>query len=236
MNVLTMTMTTAATATSSYARKWIDRVRGVFARRDEPEIPDLFPYKLRDPLLTPNETAFYQILLAIVGRRVVVCPKVRLADVFSIKPTSNHQAFYDRIACRQVDFLLCERYTLKPLLAIELYDHSLPGSERKKRDAYIDRVFKAGKLPIMHLVAQEHYSARALALSIAPHMTLVAYSRDDEPIQLGIAPRCPCCGVPMVKRKIISGDYVGREYFSCRNYPACCERLPLSKALSYANN
>ncbi|MEP7290810.1 MAG: DUF2726 domain-containing protein [Chloroflexota bacterium] len=217
-------------------QRLIERLRALFSRPTEPEIPDLYPYKLRDPLLSPGETAFYQVLLAVVGRRVVVCPKVRLADVFSIKPTPNHQAFYDRIACRQVDFLLCERYSLKPLLAIELYDHAQPRSQRKKRDTFIDKVFKAGKLPIMHLVAQEHYSLKALALSIAPHLTMITYARDSEPIQFGIAPRCPCCGVPMVKRKVISGDYAGREYFSCRNYPNCCERLPLSKAHAYINN
>ena len=233
-----MTTMTVASSPSSFARKWLERLRDwlMIAPAAEPEIPDLYPYRLRDPLLTPGETTLYQILLAIVGARVVVCPKVRLVDVFAIKPTPKHLAFYERIAQRQVDFLLCERYTLKPLLAVELYDHRLPRSARKQRDSYIDRVFRAGRLPVLHLVAQEQYSARALALRIAPHMTIVTYSRDDEPIQLGVAPRCPCCGVPMIKRKVISGDYVGREYFSCRNYPACCERLPLSKALAYASN
>ena len=104
-----MTTMTAATPHSLFGRKWLDRVRGLFAPPAEPDIPDLYPFKLRDPLLSPSETSFYQILLAIVGRRVVVCPKVRLADVFSIKPTPKYQAFYDRIAARQVDFLLCER-------------------------------------------------------------------------------------------------------------------------------
>ena len=214
----------------------VDRVRGWLGRHSDPEIPDLYPYNLRDPLLSPAETRFYQILLAIVGRRVVVCPRVRLADVFSVKPTPRHQAFYDKIACRTVDFLLCERYTLKPLLAIELYDHALPRAQRKKRDSFIDKVFKAGKLPIMHLVAQEEYNLRALALAIAPHMTKIAYARDEAPVQFGIAPRCPCCGVPMDLRKVISGEYAGREYYCCQNYPNCCERKPLSKALAYMMN
>lgn len=223
--------------------KLIDRLRALFGHAfvqatttSEPEIPDLFPYQTKELLFNPRETAFYQVLLAVVGRRVVIQSHVRLADVFKVTPTAQHQAFYDRIANRSVDFLLCERYTLKPLLAIELYDHDLPSRERKKRDPFIDKVFKAGKLPIMHLVAQDHYNLKALALSVAPHLTMVTYSREAEPIALGIAPRCPCCGVPMVKRRVISGKYAGREHFSCRNYPSCCERLPLSRAIDYIMN
>jgi hypothetical protein len=235
-----MTTTMAAPNKPLIPRKLLERVRGLFgsafAATSDPKIPDLFPYQKREQLLTPRETAFYQVLLAVAGRRVVVSPRVRLADIFSITPTKEHKAFYDRIANRSVDFLICERYTLKPLLAIELYDHDLPSRKRKKRDPFIDKVFKAGKLPLMHIVAQDSYSSKALALKIAPHLTMVTYSRDPEPISLGIAPRCPCCGVPMVKRKVISGGYAGREYFSCRNYPSCCERLPLSRAISYVMN
>lgn len=200
------------------------------------EIPDLYPYKLRDPLLPAVETRFYQILLAIIGKRVVICPKMRLADLFRVQASNEHyKAFYRRIANRSVDFLLCERYTLKPLLAIELYDHNQPNALRKRRDPFIDKVFKAAKLPILHLVTQKEYNLKALALRIAPYLTTVAYARGAEPLTLDIPPRCPCCGVPMVRRTVISGTYKGHSYFSCRNFPECCERLPLSKSLAYVN-
>ncbi len=200
------------------------------------EIPDLYPYKLRDPLLPAVETHFYQVLLAVVGKRVVICPKMRLADVFRVQASDEHyKTFYKRIAYRSVDFLLCERYTLKPLLAIELYDHSQPRAQRKKRDPFIDKVFKAAKLPILHLVAQQDYNLKALALRVAPYLTVVAYSRGAAKQDVGIAPRCPYCGVPMVKRAVISGTYKGHEYYSCRNFPDCGQRLPLSKSLAYVN-
>jgi hypothetical protein len=217
----------------------MNRLRNL-TKRQEPTIPDLYPCKLRDPLLSKVETSFYQVLLAIVGQRVVICPKMYLADVLcggsaSVKESPAAQAFYKRIASQRIDFLLCERYTLKPLLAIELYDHGLPKASRKKRDPYIDRVFKAARLPVLHLVAQPDYHLRSLALRVAPYLTTVSYSRTPEPIQLGVAPRCPCCHTPMVKRTVISGQYKGDTYYSCRSYPDCCERLPLSKAKAYVN-
>ncbi len=218
----------------------IGRLRGLIGTQ-EPEIPDLYPCKLRDPLLSKAETSFYQVLLAIIGQRVVICPKMLLADVLctgsaqNIKTSPTTQAFYKRIADQRIDFLLCERYTLKPLLAVQLYDHNLPKASRKKRDPFIDRVFKAAKLPVLHIVAQADYNLKSLAWRIAPYLTTVSYSRTSEPIQLGVPPRCPCCHTVMVKRTVISGQYKGQSYYSCRSYPNCCERLPLSKAKAYVN-
>ncbi len=80
-----MTTTMAAPNKTFVPRRLLERLRGLFGHAfaatsvTEPEIPDLYPYQTRDLLLTPNETAFYQVLLAVVGRRVVISPRVRLA-------------------------------------------------------------------------------------------------------------------------------------------------------------
>ncbi len=225
---------TATIARPQAQHRFLDQVISFFNSSDE--IPDLYSYRVSDPLFPSSQTRFYQVLLAIAGRRVVVCPKMRLADLIHIPKTyPQYKQLYRRIAWRSVDFVLCERYTLKPLLAIELYDHNLPRATRKKRDPFIDKVFRAAKLPILHLVAQPEYSLKALALRIAPYLTMVVYSRNSEPIDLAAPPRCPCCHTPMVKRRVISGQYAGREYYSCRNYPNCCERVPLTKAMAYVN-
>ena len=217
----------------------LEQVLGAFGNKRE--IPPLYPSTLRDPLLPAAYTKFYQVLLAVAGKRVVICPKMRLADILNVQPATTrterekYQSFYHEIATRSIDFVLCERYTLKPLLAIELYDHGQPRWMRKKRDAFIDRVFRAAHLPILHLVVQSEYNLRALAGRISPFLTTVAYSRDSEPIQLGIPPFCPRCHTPMVRRTVISGQYKGQTYYCCQDYPNCGERLPLSKARAYIN-
>lgn len=217
---------------------WAD-FAAAFTRSKAEELPEIFPVKLRDPLLNATETKFYQVLHAVTGKRVVVCPKMRLADLFRVQmgdPRDKRYAnFYQQIALRSVDFVLCERYTLKPMLAIELYDHSLPRSQRKKRDAFVDKVFKAGKLPILHLVAQDEYNTKSLAQRVAPYLTKVVYARGGDAIALAIPPRCPRCHTPMVRRTVISGEYKGQTYYACRDYPNCGEHLPLSKAIAHIN-
>jgi hypothetical protein len=221
---------------------WLTRIRETNLIQPKPkddDIPELYQYSLRDPLLPPVEIQFYQVLHAVVGKRVVVCPKMRLADLFKVKANASkenvNEAFQKRIEGRSVDFVLCERYTLRPLLAIELYDHSQAKATRKRRDAWVDKLFKAAKLPILHLVAQAEYNAKTLALTIAPYMTMVIYERGMNLPEHAIAPRCPCCHTPMVKRAVISGDYKGKQFFACQNYPGCCQRKPLSKAIAYVN-
>jgi hypothetical protein len=223
---------------------WFTRIRETTLISKPPkddDIPDLYPVVLRDPLLTAVETQFYQVLMAVAGKRVQVLVKMRLADLFKVKTGQGkakdkaNEAFARRIDSRSVDFVLCERYTLRPLLAVELYDHSQSKATRKHRDLWLDKVFKSAKLPILHLVAQAQYNPKALAVRIAPYMTTVVYQRGTEMPEYAVPPRCPCCHTPMVKRTVISGDYKGKTYFACQDYPNCCERLPLSKAAQYVN-
>jgi len=37
------------------------------------------------------------------------------------------------------------------------------------------------------------------------------------------APLCPKCGIPMVLRMASQGDYKGKQFYGCRNYPRCRE-------------
>jgi hypothetical protein len=227
---------------------WFTRIREttpIQKATKNDDIPDLFPVVLRDPLLSPVETQFYQVLHAVAGKRVTVLVKMRLADLFKVKAGAGAgkdkdknkaiEAFARKIEARSVDFVLCERYTLRPLLAIELYDHSQAKSTRKQRDPWLDKLFKSAKLPILHLVAQGQYNAKALSVRIAPYMTTVVYQRGSQMPEYALAPRCPCCNTAMVKRTVISGDFKGKTYFACQDYPNCCERLPLSKAAQYVN-
>src|SRR4051812_48537212 len=106
-------MTTLTARSTQISSNLLNRLREfwnsfVAARQDE--IPEIFPVKLRDPLLTARETAFYQVLTAVAGQRVVVCPKMRLADIFRVKggtqPNQQYTNFYKQIASRSIDFVL----------------------------------------------------------------------------------------------------------------------------------
>ena len=76
------------------------------------------------------------------------------------------------LSCRHVDFLLCEPYTLKPLLVIELDDHSHLKPEAQAADRFKDAVFAGAGLPLLRL-DRPNYSASQLRDQIAAKLESV---------------------------------------------------------------
>lgn len=127
-------------------------------------ISESLPYKKRDYLLSPAERSFYEVLCSIVDNQLHVFPKVRLADLLYLpKGTENWQAHRNRIQSKHVDFVLCDRQNIAPLLVIELDDASHASEDRRERDAFIDKALAAAALPILHVTAKRAYAPKELA-------------------------------------------------------------------------
>jgi len=184
----------------------------------------LLPYRLRDDFLSPAEFSFYRVLVTAFANRAVVCPKVNLNDLFFVARPNENQAYRNKIDRKHVDFLLCHPTTMKPLGGVELDDASHQRKDRRERDEFVDQVFAAAGLPLVHVVARASYNADALAVELAwcfdnapPKVeTAVAVEESGEPV-------CPKCGVSMVQRTASKGANKGKPFWGCRNYPKCRE-------------
>lgn len=123
-----------------------------------------FPYRKKDYLLTAAERSFYEVLRSIAGDDLEVFAKVRLLDlVYLPKGTENRQSHTNRVMSKHVDFLLCDRRNVSPLLAIELDDSSHERADRAERDTFVDEVFAAAGLPILHIATKRSYAPKELA-------------------------------------------------------------------------
>jgi hypothetical protein len=126
--------------------------------------PDKLPYRKKDYLLTAAERSFYEVLRSIAGDQLEVFAKVRLLDlVYLPKGTENRQSHTNRVMSKHVDFLLCDREKLSPLLVIELDDSSHEHDDRAQRDAFVDQALGAAGLPILHVSAKRSYVPKELA-------------------------------------------------------------------------
>lgn len=132
-----------------------------------PEPVATLPYRLRDDFLSPAEYSFYRVLVAAVGNRAVVCPKVNLNDVFFVARPNENQAYRNKIDRKHVDFLLCHPATMNPLGGVELDDSSHQRKDRKERDQFVDQVFAAAGLPIVHVATRASYNVESLAAELA---------------------------------------------------------------------
>jgi hypothetical protein len=205
------------------------------------ETPGTLPYEIRDDFLTNAEGSFYRVLKVAAGDELMICPKVRLADIFA----SNHAEYYhwfNKIAKKHVDFLLCNTTTLRPVLGVELDDASHLRRDRVERDRFVEQVFKGTGLPLLRVPVRRSYDSTQLGVQIrqailtrvappAPmqvHEALAAYHPGPHPADVvGSVPWCPRCEIPMVLRTAQRGDNKGQQFYGCTNYPRCRQIIPL---------
>ena len=116
-----------------------------------------YPYGKRDAFLTPAEVSFFHVVQSFLPAEYHLVVKVRLADLFFVRQPHLNQAARNRIDRKHVDFLICDAKTMEPKLAIELDDRSHQRKDRQERDAFIDEVFRAAELPMVHIAAAKGY-------------------------------------------------------------------------------
>jgi very-short-patch-repair endonuclease len=122
------------------------------------------PYKRRGYLLSVAERSFYEVLCGVLDNQLHVFPKVRLWDlVYLPKGTKNWMTHKNRVQSKHVDFVLCDRQSIAPVLVIELDDASHEREDRKERDAFLDKALAAASLPILHIATKRSYAPKELA-------------------------------------------------------------------------
>jgi len=173
-----------------------------------------------------------------IGERFVIFAKVRLADIFFVTRRQENFSYFNRIAQRHVDFLLCDPATLKPLLGIELDDASHQRPRRRERDAFVDEVFRAAALPLLRFPAQSGYNTgevRAKIMAALGQETPSAgtqatgpKTKDKEARAAAEAQVCPKCDAPLVLKIARRGKYKGQRFYACTNYPDCRYIRPIS--------
>jgi len=119
------------------------------------------PFLIANSLLTKAEMNFYQVLKnSIDNEKQIICPKVRMIDVLWTKTyrVENKLTFINKVNRKHFDFVICDKETLKPLMAIELDDKSHEEESRKERDEFVDALFTDLKFKVIHIPVQYAYN------------------------------------------------------------------------------
>lgn len=84
-------------------------------------------YKKKDFILTEAERVFFTALREVIADWYDIFPQVSLLEVLALPSGLSRREYYstfNRIQAKHIDFLLCEKDSTKPVLAIELDDSS----------------------------------------------------------------------------------------------------------------
>jgi hypothetical protein len=139
------------------------------------------PYARRDYLMSRAERSLYGVLEQATAGEYRIFSKVRLADLIAVRGgTAQRQAHFNRISAKHVDFVLCSRDAVSPLLVLELDDASHNRPDRARRDGFVDDALASAGLPILHLRARSAYDAHEIADAIRRAMA-PGEERDRQP-------------------------------------------------------
>ncbi len=206
------------------------------------------PYRPRGSLLTPVERMFFSTLRQCVPPMLIIAMKVRLSDLVESTLGGRDYRTNNPINQKHVDFVLCDAQTLEPRLVLELDDSSHGRSDRQARDAWVDAVFQAAGLRIVHVPVSYASDVAALQVTLAtmfgvspapvppqfapgappplhsaaPTPVIAHASQPIQPAPVSAAtPPCPVCGHTMVLRQVRSGPKQGQQFYGCTQYPHC---------------
>jgi hypothetical protein len=140
-------------------------------------------YTIRDSMLDPIEQSLYRALNGMLCQRALLFTKINLSDLFTAPVYSPAGSELGALAHQRVDFVLCDRDSMRPLAIILFADNSpLP-------DQIAQLCADAG-LPVVRLERQPAYFMHQLAPIVETLLTDSAcyddFSNGDRLITTGL--------------------------------------------------
>ena len=109
-----------------------------------------YNYKKKDFLMSRAEHEFFDILVEVVGNQYQVFPQIHLSTILDNKVVGqNWRGAFRHIDEKSVDFVVCDKAYIKPILAIELDDRTHGREDRKGRDEEVERILNESGLALL---------------------------------------------------------------------------------------
>lgn len=118
--------------------------------KEEVKKKPLYKYARKDFLISRPEHEFFNILVEILGNKYNIFTQVHLPTILDHKiKGQTWKAAFSHINGKSVDFVICDKSYIKPLLAIELDDKSHDRLDRIERDSEVERMLEEAGMPLL---------------------------------------------------------------------------------------
>lgn len=109
-----------------------------------------YHYTRKQYLMTQSESGFLKILFEAVEGRYYIVPQVHLSSILDYKAKGQSwKGAFSHINGKSVDFVICDKQSIQPLIAIEVDDWSHESDTRRARDTEVERILKEAGLPLL---------------------------------------------------------------------------------------
>lgn len=119
-----------------------------------------FPFDRKTALFTPAEKNFQNLVEQAVGSRYRIINRVKLADIVSIRNGVSKRAGQtasNNAHSKYLDFVICERDSMKMLGVIDLVDTQGKGYKVKK-DWFVSGALEAAAIPHIRIKVKANYT------------------------------------------------------------------------------
>ena len=118
----------------------------------------LYNYKRKDFLMSRAEHEFFDILVGITNDQYYVFPQIHLSTILDNKVVGqNWKGAFRHIDEKSIDYVICDKAYIKPILAIELDDRTHEQNNRKIRDGEVERILSNANLPLLRFGNNGHF-------------------------------------------------------------------------------
>tara|TARA_R110000737_G_scaffold89824_5_gene122309 strand:- start:4416 stop:5075 length:660 start_codon:yes stop_codon:yes gene_type:complete len=119
-----------------------------------------FPFDRKTALFTPAEKNFQNLVEQAMGGKYRIINRVKLADIVSIRNGVSNRASQtaaNNANSKYLDFVICERDTMKLLGVIDLVDTQGKGYKVKK-DWFVSGALEAASIPHIRIKVKPNYT------------------------------------------------------------------------------
>lgn len=140
--------------------------------RGKEKIAAKYQYKKKQFFMSRAEHECFEALMNSVGNEYHIFAQVHLPTIVDNKVKGqNWNAAFRHINQKSVDFVLCNKRYIEPILAIELDDRTHDRQDRKDRDGEVERILKAASVPLLRLENHGHFDPQELSKRISEVLT-----------------------------------------------------------------
>ncbi|GAA0859712.1 DUF2726 domain-containing protein [Aliiglaciecola litoralis] len=121
-----------------------------------------FPFKRKASLLSQTELTFLDLIENAVGNKYRVLCRVRLSEVLALRQNTDKRTAKNALmkaASRQLDFVLCSKQDMSPVIAVDLVNNTSKEGYKKQRDWYVSSALDAARIPHLRIKAKSGYTA-----------------------------------------------------------------------------
>jgi len=119
-----------------------------------------FPFDSKNSVFTPAEKNFQNLVEQAMGSKYRVINRVKLADIVTIRNGVSDRASQSAVnnaEGKYLDFVICDRNTMKLLGAIDLVDTQGKGYKIKK-DWFVSGALEAASIPHLRIKVKANYT------------------------------------------------------------------------------